>query len=77
MYISGMFMAAWTVLLIWGAANPLERKGLLMITASFLFLSVLAEFMFFGDVLGGGWFAFGVIKRVIIATVFTVFFFKQ
>ncbi len=36
MYIAGMFMAGWSILLAWGAINPVERRGLLFITALFL-----------------------------------------
>lgn len=49
MYIAAMFMTGWTVLLIWGALRPAERRGLLIITASLLTISVVVELMFFGD----------------------------
>ncbi len=45
MYAGAMLMAGWTVLLAWGAADPIERRGLLLITSGILFLSVIVELM--------------------------------
>ena len=75
MYVSAMFMASWTVVLAWGAINPIERRGLLLITSGFLVLSVIVEFVFYGNALGGLWFMFGVIKRLIISALFTAAYF--
>ncbi len=71
MYIAAMFMAGWTVLLAWGASKPIERRGLLLITAALLFLSVINELLFFKDVLGGTGFMFGVGKRLFLVVLFT------
>ena len=68
MYVAAMFMMGWTVLLVWGAIRPLERRGLLLITSAFLILSVVIELMFFGDTLGGGGFVFGVAKRIVLSS---------
>jgi hypothetical protein len=75
MYVGAMFMAGWAVLLAWGALKPLERRGLLLITSGFLLLSVIIEFAFFGNVLGGTVFAFGVTKRLILSVLFTSAYF--
>lgn len=56
-------MAGWTVLLAWEALKPIERRDLLLITSGFLLLSVVIEFVFFGNMLGGMGFTFGVTKR--------------
>lgn len=32
-YMSGFMMIGWTVLLVWGYMEPVERKGILLITA--------------------------------------------
>ncbi len=71
MYVAAMFMAGWAVLLVWGAWKPIERRELLLITAGFLLLSVIVEFVFYGDMLGGAVFVFGVTKRLILGTLFT------
>ena len=72
MYGGAMFMAGWTVLLAWGALKPNERKGLLLITSGFLFLSVVIELVFFSHILGGAVFVFGVTKRLILCLLFTL-----
>ena len=71
MYYGAMFMAGWTVLLVWGAIKPIERRGLLLISSVFLFLSVIVELVYFGDMLGGIGFQFGVTKRLVVSLLFT------
>ncbi len=75
MYIGAMFMAGWTVLLAWGAIKPIERRGLLLITSVFLFLSVIVELMLFRDMLGGAGFMFGVTKRILLGVLATAIYF--
>ncbi len=71
MYVAAMFMASWAIILAWGAFDPIPRKGLLLITAIFLFVSVLIEFIFYNNILGGGVFIFGVSKRIFLTVLFT------
>ena len=75
MYIGAMFMAGWTALLAWGAIKPIERRGLLLITSVLLLLSVIVEFVFFGDMLGGAGFIFGVTKRILLSVLATAVYF--
>jgi hypothetical protein len=75
MYVGAMFMAGWTVLLAWGAIKPVQRRDLLLITSMLLFLSVIVDFVFYGDMLGGGGFFFGVTKRVLLSVVATAVYF--
>jgi hypothetical protein len=75
MYVAAMFMAGWTILLAWGAIKPVERRDLLLITSMLLFLSVIIEFVFYGDMLGGGGFVFGVTKRILLSVVATAVYF--
>ncbi len=75
MYIGAMFMAGWTILLVWGAIKPVERRGLLLITSVLLFLSVVVELVFFRDMLGGAGFIFGVTKRILLAALATAIYF--
>ena len=78
MYGGAMFMAGWTVLLAWGALKPIERRGLLLITSGFLLLSVVIEFTFFSNMLGGMVFTFGVTKRLILSLLFaSVYFYSM
>lgn len=71
MYVAGMFMTSWTVLLAWGAMKPVERRGLLPIASVLLLLSVAIELVLYGDMLGGGGFVFGTTKRVVISALAT------
>jgi hypothetical protein len=71
MYVGAMFMAGWTILLAWGAIKPVERRDLLLITSMLLFLSVFVELVFYGDMLGGSGFIFGVWKRIFLSVVAT------
>ena len=75
MYAAAMFMAGWTVLLVWGAMKPIERRGLLLITSVLLLLSVIIEFVFFQDMLGGAGFVFGVSKRIFLAVLAAAIYF--
>ena len=68
MYVAAMFMTGWTILLVWGAVKPVERRDLLLITAALLIISVVVELVFYGGALEGGGFVFGVTKRLVIST---------
>ncbi len=77
MYVAAMFMGGWAVILGWGAFDPVNRRGLLLITAIFLLLSVIFEFAFYSSILGGAVFTFGVTKRMILVVLFiTVYFYS-
>jgi hypothetical protein len=71
MYVGAMFMAGWSVLLVWGSFKPNERKELLLITSVFLLLSIIIELVFFINILGGAVFVFGVSKRIVLSVLFT------
>ena len=77
MYVGAMFMTGWTILLAWGAIKPVERRDLLLITSILLFLSVIVELVFYGDMLVGGGFVFGVTKRLVLSTVATAVYFNS
>ena len=75
MYIGAMFMAGWTALLVWGSIRPIDRRGLLLITAVSLFLSVIVELVFFRDMLRGTGFLLGVSKRLLLGSLATAIYF--
>ncbi|HAS54499.1 MAG TPA: hypothetical protein DCS42_10405 [Nitrospiraceae bacterium] len=75
MFVGAMFMAAWSALLVWGAIKPVERRGLLLITSVFLFLSVIIEVVFFSSMLGGAGFAFGATKRIFLSVLAAAIYF--
>jgi hypothetical protein len=71
MYICTLFMFGWTGILIWGYAEPLERRGLLIITASLLAVSIAVELLYFRHIISDTGLAFGVALRVLIISKFT------
>ena len=75
MYISALFMAGWAVILAWGWFRPFERKGLLLITAALLLVSILVEVIFYRSLLRGPGFFFGVGLRVALIAKFSTSYF--
>ena len=75
MYIDTMFMFGWTVLLFWGYLKPLERRGLLVITAVLLSISIMIEMLFYRNLLAGIGFTLGIILRLLIISKFTFSYF--
>ena len=75
MYIAGLFMAGWAAILAWGWFNPFERKGLLLVTAVLLFVSIVLELVFYNSLLGGSGFVFGVAVRVALIGKFCTSYF--
>jgi hypothetical protein len=75
MYIAGLFMAGWAVILAWGWFRPFERKGLLIITAALIFLSMVLEVAFYRSLLGGPGFVFGLSVRAALVTKFSFSYF--
>ena len=75
MYIAALFMAGWTAILAWGWFRPFERKGLLLITAVLLLVSIILEVVFYRSILGGAEFVIGVSIRVALITKFSVSYF--
>ena len=75
MYIGTMFMFGWTVLLFWGYLKPLERRGLLVITAVLLSISIIIEILFYRNLLAGIGFTLGIILRLLIISKFTFSYF--
>jgi hypothetical protein len=75
MYISALFMAGWAAILAWGWFRPFERRGLLLITAVLLLVSIIMEVALYRPFLGGSGFVLGVAVRVALITKFSVSYF--
>jgi hypothetical protein len=75
MYISALFMAGWSVILAWGWFRPFERRGLLLITAVLLLISIVLELAFYRSILGGSGFILGLSVRVALMVKFSVSYF--
>ena len=44
----GIFMMGWAFLFYWGSLRPVERRGLLLLTAAILSVAILADGVVFG-----------------------------
>ncbi len=75
MYIGTMFMFGWTVLFFWGYLRPVERRGLLIITAILLLFSIIIELLFYRDILTGIGFVSGILLRLLLIAKFTFSYF--
>ena len=75
MYIAALFMSGWAAILAWGWFRPFERKGLLLITAVLLLMSIILELVFFRPFLGGSGFIVGIGVRVALISKFSFSYF--
>jgi len=46
--VAGLFMMGWALLLYWCSLKPIERRGILLLTAVMLFLAILSDAIIFG-----------------------------
>ena len=49
-YVAASLMAGWTALLAWGAVSPIERRGLLLITACPAMVGLITTSVYVGAV---------------------------
>jgi len=49
--IAGLFMMGWALLMYWGSLQPVERRGILLLTATMLFIAILSDGLVFGHLL--------------------------
>ncbi|UCD23326.1 MAG: hypothetical protein JSW51_09750 [Gemmatimonadota bacterium] len=75
MYIAALFMTGWTVIFAWGWFNPVERRGLLLITAALLLLSMVLEVALYSSTLGGAGFVLGLSARAALIAKFSFSYF--
>ena len=71
MFIAALFMAGWSAILFWGWFEPMARRGLLLITAFLLLLSIILELVFYQSILGGSGFVFGAGVRLAVILKFS------
>jgi len=77
MYISALFMTGWAAILAWGWFKPFERRGLLLITAILLLVSIVIEVAFYRPLLGGSGFVFGVSVRIALIAKFSFSYYSS
>jgi hypothetical protein len=44
-----LFMMGWAFLLFWGSVRPIERRGILLITAAMLLIAILSDYIIFSQ----------------------------
>ena len=47
--VGGLFMMGWAILLYWGSMRPIDRRGILLITAVMLFIAILSDYVIFAQ----------------------------
>jgi hypothetical protein len=78
MYISTLFMVGWSAILFWGWFKPVERRGLLLITAILLLVSIILEITLYRPMLGGPQFTIGIAVRAALIIKFSgSYFYSQ
>lgn len=45
---AALFMTGWAILMYWGSLQPVERRGILLLTAVMLFIGILTDGIVFG-----------------------------
>jgi hypothetical protein len=76
---AAVFMAGWTVLLIWADRNPLERRGVLAITVFpvVICLSSARAILYFGGLVSEPFTAFGIALPVTLSVLFLFAYFNS
>jgi len=75
MYISTVFMAGWGILMLWASFKPIERRGLMLVTALLILISIISEIIFYSSYLSGPVFIFGFCKRIVLVLIFSSSYF--
>jgi hypothetical protein len=71
MSIGGLFMAGWACLLAWGSRRPVERKGLLLITAVLLFVAILSDYVLFSHLFSSRQIVLGTSVKLFLVILFS------
>jgi len=68
--IAGLFMMGWSLLLYWGSLQPVERRGILLLTAVMLFVAILSDGIVFGHLFSTQQIVLGTSVKLFLVTVF-------
>ena len=69
--IAGLFMMGWAFLLYWGSMQPVERRGILLITAVMLFIAILSDYIIFVRLFSVQQIVLGTIIKLSLVILFT------
>ncbi len=68
--IGGLFMMGWAFLLYWGSLCPIERRGVLLLTAVMLFIAILSDGVVFGHLFSAKQIALGTSVKLSLVILF-------
>jgi len=68
--IAALFMMGWAFLLYWGSWRPIERRGILLLTAAMLFIATLSDGVVFGQLFSARQIALGTSIKLSLAILF-------
>ncbi len=68
--ISALFMMGWAFLLLWGSWRPIERRGILLLTAAMLFVATVSDGVVFGHLFSTRQLALGTSVKLSLAIFF-------
>ena len=68
--IAGLFMMGWALLLYWGSLKPIERSGILLLTAVMLFLAILSDGVIFGHLFSTQQIVLGTSVKLFLVIIF-------
>jgi len=68
--IAGLFMMGWSFLLYWGSLKPVERRGILLLTAVMLFIAIISDGLVFGHLLSARQIVLGTSVKLFLVILF-------
>ena len=69
--IGGLFMMGWAFLLYWGSLQPIERRGILLLTAVMLFIAILSDGIVFAHLFSTKQIVLGTLVKLSLVILFT------
>lgn len=68
--IGALFMTGWAFLLYWGSRRPVERRGILLITAVMLFVAIFSDYVIFSHLFSAQQIVLGSSVKLSLAVLF-------
>jgi hypothetical protein len=68
--MAGLFMMGWAFLMYWGSLKPVERRGILLITAVMLFIAIISDGLVFGHLFSARQIAWGTSVKLFLVILF-------
>ena len=68
--IAALFMMGWAILMFWGSLQPIERRGILLLTAAMLFIAILSDGLVFGYLLSAEQIVLGATVKLFLVILF-------